>query len=1450
MKKRWIRIFLIILLIIILLPLSGYLALRTDWGRAYAVDKVTELLSDQLGLEVSIADVDFEPIEKIALREVLLLDHHQDTLLYAQELKADIALFQLNEKVFEIEELHLEEGLFRITRYEGEESDNIKLLIDRLKPKDESSEKWAFGIEQVELSDFRFERHDMNKPAPSPRNFDGSHIEIKDLSASLTEIEILEDGVRARTEDLECFERSGLRVKGLDSQFMVTEDRVEIYDMDLETEHSRLFGNLKVDYASGTKEDLLLDADLSDSQLRLTELGHFIPAYRDMDALVRLDAQVMGVLDDLLIQDAEIAFGRLSKMSINGRVKSLTRIDSLWLSAYVQDFHSEFIDLRELPVPGIREQIEKLPVIAERIGRFQFDGQFHGYVHDFDVDGKLKTDIGEAETSVHIVIGGEEEENTYSGHLDLKDLDLGVLAANEDLGTASTSLDLRVKGKGSSYGAEVKGRVGHLRFRGYDYENILVDGNLEEGLFNGFLSIRQPETDLDFSGLVDMRTSVPKFDFKAVLYQADLQKMGILEVGDSTSFTGSFIAEFEGDDVDEFDGRFVTKGLSYCKGEKEYYFEDLSVLAFSNEQERTVELRSSAVDASLKGRFRFQDLKRDFIELFREVAPKLYADIPVQEGMHSAFEYLLEVKESSVLTDLFLPALNIAPGTRAYGRLDSDTENFSLNLESDRLDYEVIRLNGVELELQRVVDIAYLSMTTEDMRWGDSLRFIDNFYTFNAYRDSLETDFTWALADKNASGSISALSVFHSLDSVFTQVFPSQMVMSGDYWLTEGMSEFLYHDGEVDIAPSVLTNGNERVALNGRISSSPNSRLEFDVKDFELEHLNQFLPNDIVHVSGVTNLMGYATAILGKPTVVADMLINGLSFENQRIGDVDLHSTWNKGEEFIELLGSLNNKGLREIYVEGRYYPVRKGKNLDAVLKFDQFDLAILNRIPSKGVSGLSGKASGELSLTGSPIEPVIIGDLSFDRATVKVNYLNTAYSFSDKVVVRENYIGTNYIPFTDSNGNQGFLNGTVAHENYKDWNYDVYAEFENMMVLNTTESMNERFYGKVFGTGSVSLSGYDQNLTIEVYGSTDKGTVLELPLGSRSDVVLEDFVYFKRTAEEDSLLNAKDETTKGIELYLEADVTPDAEIKLIFDEKIGDVMEGSGEGILTMTLSRNGEFEMYGNYSITKGEYLFTLQNVVNKQFTVDPGSTVSFYGDPYAAELDLKTIYKLRASLGDLLAEYGELYGNRVPVECQMDLDGPLLNPDIAFDIDFPGLDPGTSTLAQSKLNTEEELNRQVFSLLVLNKFLSTDAATVDDGIAGAANTGTEFASAQLSNWLSQISEDVDIGVNYRAGDNITSEELAVALTTQLFNDRLLLSGNFGVQSNTSSSVDRASSIIGDFRLEYIITKDGKLRLKVFNETNDNTVFNLNQSATKQGVGLIFQREFDGLFDDTTQN
>jgi hypothetical protein len=1448
-KRTWKRIAIILLLVLLLAPLLTYVALKTSWGKSYAIENLTRVISNELGVQVEIGDVAFDPVKTLALKDVLVHDHRSDTLLQAESVFASISLFKLGAKQIHLDRLEISNGLFKMTKAEGEEDLNLVKLIDGIRSKESSGEKWDFQLETIALEAMSIVHWDENKPLMDARRMDPAHMVLSEVSGEIQQITFLDQGVSFVTRQLEASERSGLRVENLDSDIVIDGKTLAIQEMMLMTADSEVTGSVAVDFSSDLDEELGIEAHLVDSKVKVSDLGYFVEGYDQLDGRVDVDADIRGSLSDLSVKQTTIRFGSNSSVTLDGSIKGLPSIDSLLLDVDISPLNTDLTDLRSLPIPGMRQQVDKLPRQAYTLGRVAFNGHFEGYLEDFEATGVLETEIGTANAEMSVYIDEHSSQNRYIGRMGLRDLELGTLLGDPEFGQMNSDLDVDIEGHGQELSAQLDGEVQHLDYKGYSYRNLKVDGRLEERLFNGFLSIRQPEIDMDFRGLVDLRSSVPEFQFTAEVFQADIGGLGFASQLDSTSMTGLIQADFKGDEIDEFQGSVSVKSLSFCREDQEFFFDDFDLVAAMEENERTVLLRSDMADARIQGRFIYTDLKNNFLAMFDDILPSLYEQDYEFAEAPARMDFELTLKKTESLTRLIDDGLYIGVGTRLQGALDTERGYFQLNLFADTTTYRFVSLEGVYLEVYKEYDVAYTSLETLNMQWGDSLRFADNLYTFNAYNDSIETDFTWSLVDKDASGSVSALSIVHSPDSIINVLYPSQMIMSGDYWLTEGLSNFTYSHGELTVQNARLSNGKESIQMHGVIGAEAQDRLDFDVTDFQLENLNKFFPPDIVTLDGKTTLNGHATSILGQPTVVADMLIEDFTLGGERIGDLDLGSTWDRGKEFLRLDGFLENQGVKELQLDGRYFPTAEEDNLDARLLFDGFHLGILNKLPTGGINQIGGQASGDLSLKGSLLEPDINGELSFTDASVRIDYLNTRYYFNDKVVVRKDYIGTNYIPFRDEFGNQGYLNGTVAHENYRDWNYDIFADFEKMLVLNTTEQMNPVFYGKVFGTGSVSLFGYDQNLNIEIYGKTEAGTTIDLPLGSSEEVVLEDYIYFKSTEEAEELEEEKG-TPTSIELFMEAQTTPDAQIRLIFDEKIGDVMQGRGMGTLTMTLDRAGTMEIFGNYTITEGDYLFTLQNVVNKRFQVLPGSTVSFYGDPYRAELDLTTSYSLRASLADLLSSDGVSYSNRVPVECQMELEGELFNPDIGFNIEFPGLDPGLESLAQSKLDTEEELNRQVFSLLVLNKFLSSQPTDATAGISAATTTINEFASSQLSNWLSQISEDVDVGVNYRSGDNITSEELAVALTTQLFSDRLLLSGNFGVQNAPNSSVERASSIIGDFRLEYILTKDGKLRLKVFNETNDYSFLNSDQADTKQGVGLIFQREFDGLFNDPPVN
>ena len=311
--------------------------------------------------------------------------------------------------------------------------------------------------------------------------------------------------------------------------------------------------------------------------------------------------------------------------------------------------------------------------------------------------------------------------------------------------------------------------------------------------------------------------------------------------------------------------------------------------------------------------------------------------------------------------------------------------------------------------------------------------------------------------------------------------------------------------------------------------------------------------------------------------------------------------------------------------------------------------------------------------------------------------------------------------------------------------------------------------------------------------------------------------------------------------MNMQLDITPDATIEIVFDEKIGDKITGTGFSNLQLVIDEINGFQMYGDYTITKGTYLFTLQNVINKRFVIDPGSTISWNGNPYDAEINLAALYTSTTSTLYKMMEGDETFRTNLRYDVQLNLTNKLMNPTIRYNINVLGLDASMESRVIAKLQTEDEKSRQVFGLLVLNQFLAPPGSTAGaqantiNAASSATSSAGELLSNQVSNWLSQLVPQVGLGVNYKPGDTYNKQEIDLMFSKRFFNERLSIEGNVGVASDQNTR-----DFVGDFNVEYAVSKDGRLRLKTFNKSNTNSLLNYNSPYT-QGVGVVYREQFD---------
>jgi len=444
-----------------------------------------------------------------------------------------------------------------------------------------------------------------------------------------------------------------------------------------------------------------------------------------------------------------------------------------------------------------------------------------------------------------------------------------------------------------------------------------------------------------------------------------------------------------------------------------------------------------------------------------------------------------------------------------------------------------------------------------------------------------------------------------------------------------------------------------------------------------------------------------------------------------------------------------------------------------------------------------------------------------------------------------------------DSKGNTANLEGKFVHQNFKNFSIDITGKMDKFMVLNTTIKENELFYGTGIASGNITFTGPIEDITIKAKAITERGTKFYLPMGWSSSSQFEDYISFVDFSDSVNLNSKTEKDVKitGINMDFDLDITQDAYGEIIFDINSGDIIRGRGNGHLSMNINTQGKFNMFGDYEFVEGGYNFTMYNIVNKEFTIKPKSKITWSGDPYNGIMDIDASYKLTTSLAPLVdTTYQDLPDVKriYPVEVLLRLKGLLLSPDIAFQIiidDYPKSNVDLDTQIKAFLNTvavdQQELNRQVFSLLILRRFSLPNSFSSTGTIGSSVS---EFVSNQLSYWISQVDENltIDMEMDLRSMDADALKTFQLRVSYTFMDGKLIVTRDGGfTDPNNEASI---GSIAGDWTLEYLLSNDGKLRIKLFNKTNYNQLNSSSTGGASQalisgGFSLIYTTSFDSL-------
>lgn len=1426
----------------------------------------------------------------LVLKGVNIYDPVQQKMIYAERIFVDFDYQKsfLNGDIL-LQKVILDNTDLSLVVGEKNKKLNFNQLISEIqsllpkKEKKKSSEPVRFVIEEGTLIDCYFSYSDSTK-ATSEEKFDPSYFSLNRLNAEVEDLLVIGDTVQLNISELEGEEKkAGLAIKKFDVFFRLTDQSIELRDLELLANKTYLNDQLILSFNSMKDmgdflEKVNIQAHLDSSIIYTDDLAIFSSRLDPFKTAFKVRGDFNGTVSDFTFDKMQLGFGQFTQVEGNIMMKGLPDINNTYIKSNVKNsqiYPNDFTAFLSNPT-AIN--------LFQKFGLIRFDANFDGNINEFNASGKFNTGIGNAITNIHLNLLNK----SYEGYLKATEFDVGKIADSDFI--KKVTMDGKVKGKGfseSEVDITIDAHIDNIDINQYRYKDITVDGSFRRGFFLGKLLSNDENFNLKIDGEINLNKDlenpeVPKGKF---YFNSQIEKIDLFPLNFATRPTllkGDLELQVFGMNLDEIIGQGSWRDGYLQLGETRIPIQEVNLNAANNNNQRTLDINSDYVDLFFKGEFILSKFVEDLQELVAEIrlnfandpekVKKYYEEKPPKTENYE-LQYDITFKNINRLFDIFRVNAAISPNTRLNGIYRTGKRNlFKLSTPHpiDSVIYDGRGFYGVKLDLTSYKDsdaadiFAKLKLDSKKQDLGfiqtkdfsSIIRWKDDLIEFDTQVTQADTSNNFVRLEGNLTFNEDNYGIHLNEEKTqfrfLNQVW--RIAKDNELNISQGTNHFknvaFYHKNAQ--ADSSL------IIIDGVISDTIASPLNITIRDIDITPFSSIIQQPFGGVLGATIQL---SDVYRNPDIDGRLILSGFSYNQDLLGDIKAHADWRIASNRLALDMDVfpANELISFIKVDGFYYPQNSEVDFTAII--EEMPLKEIEPFAKAIVDSLEGTTEGEFIITGTPDDLDIQGHIDIFNGKARMIFLNTFYQFADRIEFKKDrvtgysYIGTagNEIKITDEYGEEGQVKVDVYHSNFQNIVLDIYGKYKNFLVMNKPKDPSELFYGTAYATGDFSVKGPLNNLTLKADAENEPNTEVFLPLDGASTIEEEkDYITFvqpKDTTKKAELEEKQKVDLSGLKIELGVDINPDAKLQIIFDEAAGDIIQGSGKGHVDMFVDTRGEFQMLGGVEVTQGKYNFTLYNLINKEFSVKEGGTIKFNGDVFDTDLNLTAVYRVpRVSMSPLIdmstvTNPGDpSYKLKYPVKVLLGLRGKLLEPDITLDIDMesaknasnPEVQQAVNNLATRIQTDDQELNRQVLSLIVTQNFAPPNSL----GTVGAGATSVEFLSNQLSSWLSQIDENLELSLDIYSSQ--------VSFSYNLFNNRLRITrdGSFSGDQNQSN----LAAAIGDWTVEYLISKDGKLRSKIYNRTNQGTVNlqNLNNAATTTaGFSLLYTQSFSRLSD-----
>lgn len=1477
------------LIVIIILSSLTVILTQTAFVQTRVAEYVSEHIFSKLDAEVSFSKINFRPFNTLVIKDLCIKDNNpaQDSLDVLMNAEYLLATFNLNGltqvkngKGVHLKKVIVRNGLFNLVLEKGKTT-NLQRMFG-LKAKDDNRKKKndrdIFSIDKVNLRNFAYHMPNVRDKSPkkqktrSQKNnadrvretgIDWDDLQVDSINIKAHELKFSQGVMSGRLEHLDFIEKSGFRCSHLSGKAAVGNGKCIVDELVIQDGVSDIhMPQYTMTYASSKSfRDYVnlvsMGAVFNETKLNTSTLKYFAPVFAQSNVDVILNGTLNGPVNNMNLDHLHIRTDRNdARIGLSGNVLDLTTPQNTRFDIRLHECKSN--------VKGVEKLIRSMGFENFRIKRelpedyADIKGDISGCIDDIYADLGVDSRLGVLHGNMNIsdLTNGTP---VIEGSIQAQEVMLGSIMGKEILGNCSlrtaicAELD-RENGPSLRIDSLMIDKIG---IKGHDYSRIAAIGTLSQKLFEGRIISQDPVCNFLFHGIFSLtpKNKNAVYQFYANIGHADLHKMNI-DRRENSNISLRMNANFNRTPQGHMLGNINVGNIKLECERQKYDIGDISIasnsIASGNANRRyRINFDSSFAEARYLGNKDIESFMQELIAL------TINRELPALSGKQSTednsgnYDLSLNFIDPSSVCAFFKPGFYIDPNTEL--KLSMNSEGLvNGKLRSRRIAFKEQYIKDMDLDLSNANDFiggelkcSKINVASLPFENGNARIYINNnqlglSLSYENEGNTLNKGefISRGILQRNANNEL-------TLDA---SILPSGFYINSNEWSITPAN--IYFDKRnINISGLELLNGDQSISVEGTLSKEKADTLKIGLDRFDASAINNFLKKGALNIRGAVTGEALVTSNSeNRKGILANFLVDSCSVAGSEFGNVYASSLWNT--QFNRFDISLSNRlnGYSSVSAKGHYYPT--GKLMEAEADLSNMDIRFFRLILGDVFSQIEGGISGKIIAEGSP------GNLSissrgtrFNKSRLTVGYTMVPYEVDGEFDIDSYGINFNEIQLKDSRRGTGVLNGRVNWDRFRDINIDLHIDADNIEAINRPLADNDGYYGQIFGTGYVDISGPLKDISIDVDMMTSDQGRFYIPLNNNAVAGKTDLLQFREkisvteTDPYEEMMSQlrkkeKEQSKNNLGVNINVHVNPLVEGFLEINRDNGSIVTGRGSGDINVDFRTGRPLAIKGDYTLDEGNFHLNLMNLASRDFTINNGSFVKFNGGIMESDLDIDAIYKTKAPISALIGDTTSVNSRR-NIDCMLNLSGKLKEPKVGFSIDIPDLEPSVKARVENALSTEDKVQRQMLALLLTNSFLSDEQSGISNSTASSAiySNAMGLISNQLNNILTKLNIPLDLGLKYQQNER-GNDVFDVAVSTQLFNNRVIINGNIGNRQYKNGNSN--SEVAGDIDMEVKIDRSGSLRLNIFSHSADQ-YSNYLDNTQRSGAGIAYQREFN---------